>query len=83
MKILKNIILGLSIILYIISFRTIKTKSLKRRSAAYLKERWEGKRKCMMQELLDEEHSRGYGVVYLTGKVKRYEPYTALSLRNS
>lgn len=82
MKTFKNIVFILSVILYIVSFRTFKTRALKQRDAQILKERWEGKRQQKIQQLLDAEHARGYGVMAIDGKIKEYEPYTALSLRD-
>lgn len=81
MKTLKNIILVLSVILYYATFKTVMTRSLRRETMIRIKERWEGKRTSLMQEMLDAEHSTGRGTMFIDGKVKTYEPYTAASLR--
>lgn len=83
MKTFKDIVFILSVILYIVSFRTLKTRALRQKDAQILKERWEGKRQKKIQQLLDEEHSRGYGRMAIDGRMKEYEPYTALSLRKN
>ncbi|MBQ8482865.1 MAG: hypothetical protein IJ504_01010 [Bacteroidales bacterium] len=81
MKTFKTIIFILSVILYIISFRTLKTRILRQRDAQIIKERWEGKRQKEIQKLLDAEHARGYGKMVVDGRMKEYEPYTSMSIR--
>lgn len=69
----------LSILIFTVSFRTIKTRVLKEHAREYQK-KWE-KQKQEMQRLLDEEHATGQGVMFIDGRTKFYDPYTLATLR--
>lgn len=70
-----------SLVLYYLSFRRIKTRSLRRKAAIYTQKRWQ--EKLEMQKALDAEHSTGRGIRFLDGKPKFYEPYTAATLQTN
>lgn len=77
-QVINNISFFLSVLLYVISFRTIKIRILRERARAY-KQKWET-RKAETQRLLDEEHASGRGVMFIDGRVKHYEPYTSATV---
>lgn len=68
----------LSVLLYVISFRLIKTRILRERARVY-KQTWET-RKAETQRLLDEEHATGRGVMFIDGRTKYYDPYTSATI---
>lgn len=73
-QVINDISFVLSVLLYVISFRLIKTRILKTRALAYDK-KWK-ERKAETQRLLDEEHAKGQGVMFIDGRTKYYDPYT-------
>ncbi len=75
---INNISFVLSVILYVISFRLIKTRTLRERARAY-KQKWEA-RKAETQRLLDEEHAKGQGVMFIDRRTKYYDPYTSATV---
>lgn len=78
-NVINNISFILSILLFLISFRTIKTRVLKRYAAQRRKE-WKV-HKEEIQRQLDAEHKTGVGTMVIDGRLKTYDPYTAASLR--
>lgn len=77
-QVINDISFFLSVILYVISFRLIKTRILRERARAY-KQKWET-RKAETQRLLDEEHASGKGVMFVDGRTKYYDPYTSATI---
>lgn len=78
-KAINDISFILSVLLFLISFKTIKTPILKRH-AAERRKAWKAHKEKLQKEL-DEEHKTGTGKMYIDGRIKRYDPYTSVSLR--
>lgn len=77
-QVINDISFFLSVILYLISFRLIKTRILRERARAY-NQKWET-RKAETQRLLDEEHAKGQGVMFIDGRTKYYDPFTSATI---
>lgn len=71
--------LVLGILIALISGKRIITPTVKAR-LALKREEW-NKTKNEIQTLLDEEHSKGRGIMLVDGRVKHYEPFTSQTVR--